>query len=345
MRQRISIFSRVTLYSTLSLLPLAANAAVLKYSDHQPLGQMRTSFLDEVFFPAIEKESQGRISIESHWDGELAIAYQALPKLTEGKVTDMSTIVPEYTAKELPLSQIFKSFPVGPSGADQVSLFRDIFEAVPELRQEFAENNLEPIFLSTGYPVGFFSTHPIEQVDDIKGQKWRSASFWHLDYLKEAGAVPVKTHWSPEIYTMLQDGTLDGIFVNIDSAYNLKLHENARYALISKDLWLGHLYVVAMNKNAYTALNQADKDAIKRAAAYAYRIQGRNMDEHFDTMVDKLRAEGTQIRFMSQNEVTQWRAMTNYQAVQKNWAKQQVKDGKANAQSVIDNVASLMANY
>jgi hypothetical protein len=37
--------------------------------------------------------------------------------------------------------------------------------------------------------------------------------------------------------------------------------------------------------------------------------------------------------------------MTNYQAVQKNWAKQQVKDGKANAQSVIDNVASLMANY
>jgi TRAP-type C4-dicarboxylate transport system substrate-binding protein len=342
MCQKILKFSTLTLSSVLCLIPIAANSTVLKYSDHQPLGQMRTSFLDEVLFPAIEKESHGRISIESHWDGELAIAYQALPRLTEGKITDISTIVPEYTAKELPLSQIFKSFPVGPSGDDQVTLIRDIFETVPEFKQEFEENNLEPIFLSTGYPVGFFGTKPISLLDDIKGQKWRSASFWHLDYLKEAGAIPVKTHWSPEIYAMLQDGTLDGIFVNIDSAYNLKLHERARYALISKNLWLGHIYVVAMNKDSYDALDQVDKDAIRRAAVYAYGVQGENMDKHFDSVIDKLRAEGTQIRFLSDNELTQWQMMTNYQLVQKSWARQQTLNGKSNAQSVIDNVTSLI---
>lgn len=94
---------------------------VLKYSDHEPYGGMRTKFLKEVFFPAIEKESNGRLKIEAHWDGELAKAYDALGAVTKGNTVDMATVVPEYTAKELPLHQIFKSFPVGPSGDKQVS--------------------------------------------------------------------------------------------------------------------------------------------------------------------------------------------------------------------------------
>ncbi|MFD1382858.1 TRAP transporter substrate-binding protein DctP [Rhodanobacter aciditrophus] len=324
-----------SLWAALSVASVGAMGEDLIYSDHQPLGQMRTTFLKEVLFPAIEQESNGRLNIDDHWNGELAIAYEALPTLKEGKTVNISTIVPEYTAKELPLSQIFKSYPTGPSGQDQVTLFRDIFESVPEFEQEFRDNNLEPIFLSTGYPVGFFSTKPVNDINDIQGQKWRSASFWHLDYLREAGAEPVRTHWSPEIYDMLEDGRLDGIYVNIDSAYNLKLHEKAPYALVSKSMWLGHLYVVAMNKTAYDALEQIDKDAIKRAASRAYRQQGRNMDEEFDTMVSKLRAEGAEIRIMTDEEVDQWGRLTNYPAIQRRWAQEQLKAGVQNAEDVI----------
>lgn len=32
---------------------------ILKFSDHEPLGGMRTRFLKDVLFPAIEKESNG----------------------------------------------------------------------------------------------------------------------------------------------------------------------------------------------------------------------------------------------------------------------------------------------
>jgi hypothetical protein len=51
---------------TLSLFAIAlvANASIdITYSDHQSKNEMRTQFLDTAFFPAIERESAGRIKI------------------------------------------------------------------------------------------------------------------------------------------------------------------------------------------------------------------------------------------------------------------------------------------
>jgi TRAP-type C4-dicarboxylate transport system substrate-binding protein len=142
---------------------------------------------------------------------------------------------------------------------------------------------------------------------------------------------------------MLEDRTLDGLLLYTDSAYELELHKHARYALLSPNLWLSHLYIVAMNKNTYDSLDQVDKDAIKRAAAKVYHIQGANMDEHFDRLVKKFRADGAEVRLMTKDELTQWQLMTNYQEVQKAWAiKKDNGTGNNNVQRVIDNVASLM---
>ncbi|WP_177196879.1 hypothetical protein [Duganella sp. CF517] len=112
---------------TTALLPgTAAAAKILRYSDHEPLGGMRTRFIKDVFFAAIEKESRGRLKIDDHWGGELSSGDEALSTVGKGEVAEMATVVPEYTAKQLPLHQIFKSFPTGPAGARQVSLFRRI---------------------------------------------------------------------------------------------------------------------------------------------------------------------------------------------------------------------------
>ena len=88
-----------------------AQEKTLIYSDHEPLGGMRTRFIKDVFFSAIEKESNGRLKIQAHWDGKLATGYDALRKVADGVA-----VVPEYALDLLPLHQIFKSFLVGPSG-------------------------------------------------------------------------------------------------------------------------------------------------------------------------------------------------------------------------------------
>ena len=326
------------------LLPTAAFAQrILHYSDHQPLNGMRTQFINEVFFPAIEKESNGRLKIEAHWDGELAQAYDALGAVKEGKVTDMATTVPEYTAKELPLHQIFKSFPVGPSGQQQVSFFRRVYQEVPEFSAELKKNNLVEIFLGTGYPVAFFSTQPLQSLEDIKGQSWRTASFWHKDFLQAAGAVPVTMHWGEEVYKALQARTLDGLMVNVDSGYDLKAYEHAPYALVSKELWLGHLYPLVMNRDVWNTLAPQDQQAIRRAAKTAYQALGAVMDRSFDEQLAALRKAGTTIRLLDHQEVQAFETASKYQQAQSDWAEEQESNGVENANVVLKKVSAILA--
>lgn len=304
-----------------SLLPCTATQAlahpqrILKYSDHEPLGGMRTRFLKDVVFPAIEKESKGRLKIEDHWNGEIAAAYDALGAVSKG-TADMATVVPEYTAKELPLHQIFKSFPVGPTESKQVEFFRRVYAEVPAFPAELDRNNIAPLFFGTGYPVASFSNKPLANLAELKGGKWRSASFWHLDFLRNAGATPVTMHWGPEIPAALKAGTLDGLMVNVDSGYMLKVHETAPSVLVSKDLWLGHLYLVTINKDVWGKLAQRDKNAIRRAADKSYRTLGSVMDRSFDTQLEELKKAGATVRTLNPDEVERFQSVTNYGDVQ-----------------------------
>jgi len=60
------------------LLPATASAEkILRYSDHEPLGGMRTKFIKDVFFAAIEKESNGRGAVADIGTGVMS-AYQPI---------------------------------------------------------------------------------------------------------------------------------------------------------------------------------------------------------------------------------------------------------------------------
>lgn len=310
----------------------------LVYSDHEPLGNMRTTFLNDVFFPAIEKESNGRIKIEAHWGGELAIAYEAFGAVKNGNTVNIATVVPEYKARELPLHQIFKSFIVGPTGSKQVNFFRKVFNEVPQFSQELQNNNLVPIFLSTGYPTGFYSREPIGSLKELRNNKWRTASFWHADFLRNVGASPVNIEWGPAVYEALENKTISGLMVNIDSGYDLKVYKQAPYLLASKDFWLGHLYLVTINKAVWEDLSENDKLAIQRAAAKSYKKLGAIMDANFENLIIKLKDEGVNVRILDKAEVRNFKEMTKYMDVQEKWVKEQTAKGINNAVEVLDKV-------
>lgn len=305
----------------------AAAPRVLKFSDHEPLGGMRTRFLKDVVFPAIERESNGRLKIEDHWDGAVAKAYDALGAVSKGQSTDMATVVPEYTAKELPLHQIFKGFPVGPTGGRQVDFFNRVYAEVPAFPAELEKNDIVQIFFGTGYPVAFFSTAPLADLDGVSGGRWRSASFWHLDFLRNVGATPVTMHWGPEIYDALKAKTLDGLMVNVDSGYMLKVHETAPHVLVSKDMWLGHVYILAMNRSVWNGLEQQDRDAIRRAATASYRTLGSVMEQSFEEQVDALQQAGATLRVLDRKEAARWADAARYDEVQSAWAQKQAASG------------------
>ena len=320
-------FSRYLLVLCLLLANIAC-AHALVYSDHEPLGNMRTKFLNDVFFPAVEKESQGRITINAHWDSKICTGYDALKAVKVGSV-DLAVVVPEYDAKALTLHQLFKGFPTGPTGQEQVEFFRRVYDEVPALTRELEANNLHAIFIATGYPAGFFSVKPLPDLHGIKGQKWRSASFWHKDFLSNAGATPVTMPWGKGVFDALANGELDGLIVNIDSGFDINAHKAAPNILTSKSLWLGHEYIIAMNKDVWENLSDDDKRAIERAAESSYKVLGGVMDEAFASMLETLKADGAQVRLLGDDEISYWENASGYRSAQESWINGQDIDGIA----------------
>ena len=326
------------------LLPTTIFAQkILRYSDHEPLGGMRTRFIKDVFFAAIEKESNGRLKIEDRWDSAVSTGYDALRLVGEGRVTDMAIVVPEYSAKELPLHQLFKSFPAGPSGDRQVAFFRRAYSEIPAFPAELQKSNVVEVFLGTGYPVAFFSSQTLDSLNDLKGHTWRSASFWHYDFLRNAGATPVSMPWGDGVFKAMRDRTLDGLMVNVDSGYMLKVHETAPNVLLSKDLWLGHVYVLVMNKKTWDALAKEDREAVQRAAETAYKTLGVVMDSSFDAMVADMKKAGVKVRILDAKELDAWNASTRYQEVQAAWVKAQEAKGNAEARAVLEKVRAILS--
>lgn len=116
---------RISFFFLILCIGISASAQkILKYSDHESPNEMRTLFLKNIFFPEIEKKSKGRIKIDPHWDGELSISYDALKKVSKGDTVDITTVVPEYAAAQLPTHQFIQKFFDRPDGQKASFIFQ-----------------------------------------------------------------------------------------------------------------------------------------------------------------------------------------------------------------------------
>lgn len=182
----------------------------------------------------------------------------------------------------------------------------------------------------------FFSVNKLDNLAQIKGQTWRSASFWHRDFLKNTGATPTTSRWGQETYDKLANGEMHGLMVNIDSAIDIKAYEHTPYALVSKQMWLGHIYPVVISLDRWNSLNEQDRKAFERAAEKSYGELGAIMDSNYTEMLKKARSLGVTVRELSDDEVRQWGKTSQYLQVQQNWANAKEQEGVANVQSVLE---------
>lgn len=327
-----------------SLWTAAASAATtLRYTDHEPYGNMRTRLIKETFFREIEAESSGRLKIEAHWNGELSTSYNALETISQGAVADIGIVVPEYTPDLLPRHQIFKSFPLGPaSGNAQVNAFRRIFSEYRQFGNELEKNNLVNLQFFLGYPVGFFTTQPDVKLDQLNASKWRTASFWHQSFLRNAGGVPVTMPWNEKITDALKDGQLDGLMVNLDSGHDIHAERAAPYIQLSPSLWLGHVYLLVMNKTVWDSLDVKDRGAIRRAAAATQKRIGAAQEANLLAMTNQMKQEGATIHFLTNQELKAWQAATGYQQVQDEWVAQQENKGINDAGLLMKGVSAIV---
>ena len=134
------------------------------------------------------------------------------------------------------------------------------------------------------------SKRPVNAPDDLKGLKMRTMENpVHIQAYKAFGIIPTPMAFT-EVFTALQQGTVDG------QENPLSVITAAKFDQVQKYLTLtGHVYspaLILMNKAQWDKLSAADKQAFLEAAKEAVKANRARIDDDERKAVADLRAKG-----------------------------------------------------
>ena len=314
---------------------------VVKYSDSDPPGGVRTAFLADYFLPEIEKQTAGQIELQDFWGGALLGPPEALKGIKDG-ITDIGFLFPEFFPEQLPLHQIFKLFPVGPgSWKAQRWIYENAYAEIPELKAELAKWNQMPLLMTAGLPGTFTSSYKVDSIDDLDGKKWRASSRWLLGYLKSAGAIPVSVPWA-DCYMALQTGTVDGVLANLDGIHMTKQDEAAGHIFVAKEMWWATPFLHNVNLDFWNSLPEDVQQEILQAAENAKDAYSEAYDNAFDEIIATQEANGIEVEIASPEQIANWQEVSQAEKLQQQWVEEAKEAGYDNAQEIMDKMREIV---
>lgn len=217
----------------------------------------------------VETNSNGRITVEVYPNSQLGNERELVEATQLGNITMCSTS----TAPVASFSPAYFAFDLPFAYKERENIY-SILDG--EIGQEIAATVEDVNMINLGFWENGFrhittSNKAVRSVDDMKGLKFRTMeNEVHMKAFELLGASPVPMAWG-EVYTALQQKTVDGQETPLELIYNTGLHEVQDY--ITKT---GHLYAptaILIDKNFYDGLSAEDQkiisDAVKEVTPLA----------------------------------------------------------------------------
>ncbi|MDP1998261.1 MAG: TRAP transporter substrate-binding protein [Rhodoferax sp.] len=134
---------------------------------------------------------------------------------------------------------------------------------------------------------------PIVQASDASGLKIRTMeNKVHLEGYKSFGILPTPMAW-PEVFTALQQGTVDGQENPIPVILSAKLSQVQKHLSLTK-----HVYspaVLIVSPNIWSKLSDSDKAIFQEAAKKGAEAQRKKVNDDERNGLAELRKDGVQI--------------------------------------------------
>jgi len=261
------------------------------------------------FKKIVEDKTDNQVTVDIYDSGVLGVDVEELQQVIAGSL-DAAIIMG---------ISIWQGYDSRAAIEEVPFLFQTPEEAHKALDGKFgnilAKDVLEPVgvkvlaYWENGFRHFTNNKRPIEKPEDMKGIKFRSAQspirvamFRTLD----ASAIPMAF---PELFTGLQQGTVDGQENPLSVIYNSKFYEVQEYLSLS-----GHIYnagVFIINPKLWDTLTDEQRSIIKSAAEECRNYQRSIIASEEEDILKKVKEEGMKI-----NEVDR-KAFVN--AVQPVW--------------------------
>lgn len=243
------------------------------------------------FKDAIEAAMPGKVSVALFPNRQLGDEKDVLENMQFGTI-DMGVITNAVVATVEPSYQLL-DLPFLFSSAEQAHKVLD-----GPVGEKLAANLEKRGVVSLGAAEGGFrnminNDHPIEKPSDVEGVKFRTMQNpVFIDMFNSLGGSPVPMAWG-EVYTAVQQGTIDGLEIPLSVVQANKFPEVVKYASMTRHTYSAvHLLI---SKKTLDGL-PADVQAAIREAGHTAVLEERKTVEANESVVrEKLVAEGMQI--------------------------------------------------
>lgn len=245
----------------------------------------------EKFAETVKEKSEGRVNIEIFPSAQLGNERDLVEGMSMGTI-DMALSNSGNLAAFTDAYQVF----------DLPFLFRDNEHAHKVLDGEIGQKalaSLDAIGIKglANWENGFFSTwnskKPVNSPEDFAGLKIRANDNpIHIDSYKELGTSAITMGWS-EVYTAIQNGTVDGVSVSIPSMYTAKIQEVAPYISTSSEFYV--TVVLMMNADLFNGMPEDLQKIIQETANEVTNYQRQINKEIEEKALKDLEEQGFEI--------------------------------------------------
>lgn len=296
-RHLLAIFALAFIAVSMMATPTfsADKAYKIKLAYLPPEAQSTHIGARDYFKKYVEEKSKGRIVVELYPNGVLGGDRQVIEAVQLGTVQ-----------MTIPAAAVLSGFEPKFQVLDFPFLFKDKKSAYKALDGDLGKKlngmliplglrNL--VFGENGFRHTTNNKKPITKPEDMKGMKIRTMeSPVHIASFKALGANPTPMNFG-ELYTALQQKTVDAMECPIPLIYTSKFYEVQKYCSLT-----GHFYAataVLINEKFFQSLPK-DLQKIVQDGANLYRTEQRKINDKQDKeMLDELKKDG-----MLVNDVT-----------------------------------------
>ncbi|MCX2860684.1 TRAP transporter substrate-binding protein [Paucibacter sp. PLA-PC-4] len=283
--------SRATLLAAIALITGTAGAQTVLKIGYTPAKDSHYWVGSVAFCDEVEKGTQGRYKCQQFPNSALGGEREQIEAvqlgtqdLVNASTGALGNFVPETKIVDIPF--LFRDYEHarhtmdGPIGQDL-------------LKKMQAKGLIGLAWTENGFRHMTNNKRPIMTAGDAAGLKVRTMeNKVHMDGYKTFGLLPTPMAF-PELFTALQQGTVDG------QENPIPVILSAKFAQVQKYLSLtGHVYspaVIIVSPNVWNKLSEADKKVFVEAAQKGAVAQRKKVNEDEATGIAQLRKDGMQV--------------------------------------------------
>ncbi len=254
-----------------AMLALAAArseaATTLKIACYLPPSSVSVTKILKPFAAAVTAETKGDIAFQEYWGGTLGRDPEQQYKLVTGGIADIIFISTYTSGGQFPDASITELPGLVKDSASGSPAYWGLYHA--GLMRGFGDIKVVGLYMAS---VNLLHTRkPMQKLEDIRGMKLQSSGPLFAEFVKNVGGTAVYMP-ATELAQALASGVVDGSTVDWTGFITFKLENLAHYHF---EIPLGGIsFVIAMNKQKWESLPEADKAAIDKFGGMAMAKTG-----------------------------------------------------------------------